>query len=60
MWHVHIARQIGLLPVNCLLYTLLNCQGYINGGDGDRINAVDRNHAPTHLPKQGFFYIPQL
>ena len=40
-----------------LFYTLLNCHGHIEGDDGDGM--VDSNPAPTHLPKQGFFYIPQ-
>ena len=42
-------------PFDVLLYALLNCQGHIEGGDGDRM--VDRNLAPTHLPKQWCFYI---
>ena len=38
-----------------LLYALINCQGDIEGGDGDGM--VDINLAPTHLLKQGLFYV---
>ena len=41
----------------CSLYVLLCWQGHIDGGDGDGM--IDRNPAPTHLPKQWLFYIPQ-
>ena len=43
-----------------LLYALFISHGHIQGVNGDKMYEVDRNPAPTHLPKRGFFYISRI